>query len=137
MANPISLLLVGLIGSFVIGRINRSSKAFFTCLLALALGFVTGAMIGKLTKSFGKTEQSTIVMKDDMSKGDSTPMLYAVAYTTPTVSYSSAVGKEYYYDDNSYNLTPGVKTAHPVMCLSPPLFDLSTRDGPSNFYDTS
>lgn len=138
MANPLGLLLIGILGCWGIGRINHSSKVFFACLVAMLLGFASGATISKLIPL--EKVGTTIVMVDNTEKGETTSMLRVMEPSIvmkPVTCYSSVIGKEMFRVDNLYSITSGVMTVHPVRCLSPPSYQFSMRRDMNFINDSS
>lgn len=127
MANSLGLLLMGIFGAWLVGRIERNAKAFFICLAAMLAGFVAGATISKIVNPVTEDNTMAIVMIDNTEKGESLPMLCVVEPSVVWKSitrYSSITSKRSSCVDNLYPITPGVQTAHPVRCLSPPQFSI-------------
>lgn len=123
MANALGLLLMGIFGSWLVGRIERNVKAFFICLAAMLAGFVAGATISKVANPVTEDNTTAFVMIDNTEKGESIPMLCVMEPSLvrkPITSYSSITSKGNSCVDNLYPITPGVQTAHPIRCLSPP-----------------
>ena len=121
MANPLGLLLLGVAGCWLIGRINRSTKVALVCMLSLALGFVAGGMT-KLLSSVEKNE-TAIIQIDNTTNGMNTPMLCLEPTSLvwkSTNEYTTIAGKEYAFSDELCNITSASETVHPVRCLSPP-----------------
>lgn len=125
MANAFGLLLTAVIACGLIGRIEHSSRKFWSLVLALAIGFVGGAMYSKITNVTEKS--SNIVLKESVENNVSTStFLFA---ETPIVgksvsSRSEGMGQKYPTFDVLHTFTPRVQTVHPVRCLSPPFINI-------------
>lgn len=123
MANLLGLMLMGIFGAWLVGRIERNVKAFFICIAAMLAGFVAGATISKIVNPVTEDNTIAIVTMDTTENGESIPMLCVTESSVvwkPITCYSSITGKRYFCSDILYSITPGVQTAHPVRCLSPP-----------------
>lgn len=124
MVNSIGLLTLAVVGCGAIARINRNSRLFFGLLLALAIGFVGGAVASNLSRPLEK-DNITTTINVNHENGNETSTVWVVetpfAWKAATSSYTSILGKVS-FRDNFILTTPRVETVHPVRCLSPPDF---------------
>lgn len=137
MANPLGLLLIGCLGCWLIGRLNRNYKTFFVCLVAMLLGFTAGATISKFVKPLEKAETAFVIM-DNTENGDDSFMLCATEPSVvwkPLARYSSITSNKSSLGDILWSITPQVTTVHP-RCLSPPSYVYSGYHIPMD-YDSS
>lgn len=122
MVNPIGLLTLAVVGCGVIARMNRSSRLFFGLLLALAIGFVGGAVASDLSSSLEKNN-ITATINVNYENGNEVPTAWVVetpfVWKATTSSFSSMLSNAF-FRDNFILTTPRVQTVHPVRCLSPP-----------------
>lgn len=118
-----SLLALAVVGCGIIARINRNSRLFVGLLLALAVGFVGGAVVSNAFNPLEK-DNITTTINVNYENGNEIPTAWVVE--TPfvwkaTTSSSSSMLSKVFYRDNFVLTTPRVETVHPVRCLSPPI----------------